>query len=53
MDEAVERRTLSALHVQIGIGTALILGDYMILRVFTVLQESQGVYGQEKTSAAS
>lgn len=53
VDEAAERRTLSALHVQIGIGPALILGDYLILRAFTVLQESQEVYGREKTSEAS
>lgn len=53
VDEATERRTLSALHVQIGIGPALIIGDYMILRAFTVLQESQEVYGWEKTSEAS
>lgn len=53
VDDAAERRTLSALHVQIGIGPALILGDYLILRAFTVLQESQAVYGWEKTSEAS
>ncbi len=43
VDDAAERRTLSALHVQIGIGPALILGDYLILRAFTILQELQDV----------
>jgi len=52
-DEAAERRTLSALHVQIGIGPALVLGDYLILRAFMVLQELQEVYGLEKTCEAS
>jgi geranylgeranyl pyrophosphate synthase len=36
-----------------GIGPALILGDYLILRAFTVLQESRHVYGPEKVSEAS
>jgi geranylgeranyl pyrophosphate synthase len=53
VDEAAERRTLSALHVQMGIGPALILGDYLILRAFTVLQELQEAYSWEKTSEAA
>jgi geranylgeranyl pyrophosphate synthase len=52
IDEAGERRSLSALHVRIGLGPALILGDYLILRAFTVLQESHEVYGWETTRAA-
>ena len=52
-DDAAERRTLSALHVQLGIGPAIILGDYMLLRAFTVLQEAQEVYGLENMSEAS
>ena len=36
VDEAAERRSRPALHVQMGIGPALILGDYLILRSFTV-----------------
>jgi geranylgeranyl pyrophosphate synthase len=39
--------------VQIGIGPALILGDYLILRAFTVLQESHHVYGPERMIEAS
>jgi octaprenyl-diphosphate synthase len=38
--------------VQMGIGPALILGDYLILRAFTVLQESRHVYGPEKVREA-
>jgi len=53
VDEATQRRTLSALHIQLGIGPALILGDYLILRAFTVLQELHEVYGREKTCEAS
>ncbi|OQW35719.1 MAG: hypothetical protein A4E20_09010 [Nitrospira sp. SG-bin2] len=53
VDEAAERRSLPALHVRIGIGPALILGDYLILHAFRVLQESQDIYGWEKTSEAS
>ena len=52
-DDAAERRTLSALHVQLGIGPAIILGDYLLLRAFTVLQEAQEVYGLENMSEAS
>ncbi|MDC8450572.1 MAG: polyprenyl synthetase family protein [Nitrospira sp.] len=53
VDEAAERRSLPALHVRIGIGPALILGDYLILRTFTVLQESQDIYGLERMIEAS
>lgn len=52
VDEASERRTLAALHVQIGIGPALILGDYLILRAFTVLQELRETYGWKEISEA-
>lgn len=52
LDEAAERRGLPALHVRIGIGPALILGDYLILRAFTVLQESHHIYGLEKVLEA-
>ena len=53
VDEAAERRSLPALHVRIGIGPALILSDYLILRAFTVLQESQDIYGLERMIEAS
>ena len=53
VDEAAERRSLPALHVRIGIGPALILGDYLILRAFTVLRESHDSYGLERMAEAS
>jgi geranylgeranyl diphosphate synthase, type I len=53
VDGAAERRGRPALHVQMGIGPALILGDYLILRAFTVLRESQHVFGPERVFAAS
>lgn len=53
VDEAAERRSLPALHVRIGIGPALILGDYLILRAFSILQELHHVYGQERMHEAS
>ncbi|MFO0778053.1 MAG: polyprenyl synthetase family protein [Nitrospira sp.] len=52
VDEAVERRCLPALHVRLGIGPALVLGDYLILRAFTILQESRHVCGSEQMLAA-
>lgn len=53
VDEAAERRSRPALHVQIGIGPALILCDYLILRAFTVLRESHHVHGPERVLEAS
>lgn len=53
VDEAAERRSRPALHVQMGIGPALILGDYLILRAFTVLRESPHVYSLERVLEAS
>ena len=52
VDEAAERRGCPALHVQMGIGPALILGDYLILRAFTVLGESHHTYSPERVSEA-
>jgi geranylgeranyl pyrophosphate synthase len=53
VDEAAERRGRPALHLQVGTGPALILGDYLILRAFTVLRESPYVYGPESVIEAS
>ena len=52
VDEAVERRSRPSLHVQIGLGPALILGDYLILRAFTVLRESHPIYSPERAIEA-
>ena len=53
VDQATERRSRPALHLQIGLGPALILGDYLILRAFTVLRESHHIYGPERVIEAS
>jgi geranylgeranyl pyrophosphate synthase len=53
VDGAAERRSRPALHVQMGIGPALIFGDYLILRAFTVLWESHHVHGPERVIEAS
>lgn len=53
VDEAAERRGRPALHLQIGLGPALILGDYLILRAFTVLRESHHIHGPERVVKAS
>jgi len=53
VDKATERRSRPALHVRLGIGPALILGDYLILRAFTVLRESPHVYSLERLIEAS
>jgi len=36
IDQAPERRGRAALHLRIGIGPAVVLGDYLILRSYTV-----------------
>lgn len=36
IDEAQERRGRTSLHLRIGIGPAVVLGDYLILRSYTV-----------------
>ena len=43
IDGAVERRGRPALHIQVGVATALVLGDYLLLRSFNVLGEAQAV----------
>ena len=41
VDGAKERRGRSALHLQIGIGPAVVLGDYLILRAYTVFGQAK------------
>ncbi len=43
-DEADERRGLPALHRQVEIGSAIVLGDYLILRSFAVLRELESSF---------
>ena len=53
VDGAKERRGHPALHLQVGVGPALILGDYLILRSLSVLQESRGIFGLQRVTEAS
>lgn len=53
VDNAKERRGHLALHVQVGIGPALILGDYLMLRSFTVLRQSGDIFGLQRVAEAS
>jgi len=39
IDGAVERRGMPALHVQLGVERALVIGDYLLLRAMTVLTQ--------------
>jgi geranylgeranyl pyrophosphate synthase len=41
IDEAGERRGLPALHRRVGVGAALVLGDYLLMRSFAVLGTAQ------------
>lgn len=52
VDHAKERRGQRALHVQVGMGPALILGDYLMLRSFTLLQQSQDNFGLQRVTDA-
>lgn len=52
VDHAKERRGQRALHVQVGMGPALILGDYLMLRAFTLLQQSQDNFGLQRVTDA-
>jgi geranylgeranyl pyrophosphate synthase len=52
VDEADERRGLPALHLQVGIGPALVLGDYLILHSFAVLREAETVYDSSRVLGA-
>ncbi len=52
VDEADARRGLPALHKQVGLGPALVLGDYLILRSFVALREAETVFELHKVLAA-
>jgi geranylgeranyl pyrophosphate synthase len=51
-DEADERRGLPAFHRQVGIGPAIVLGDYLILRSFAVLRELESSFAPCNVLAA-
>lgn len=52
VDDAKERRGQRALHVQVGMGPALILGDYLMLRSVSLLQQSQDYFGLQRVTDA-
>jgi geranylgeranyl pyrophosphate synthase len=41
MDNASERRGIAALHEQVGVGRALVIGDDLMLRAFSALAEAR------------
>ena len=51
VDESGTRRGHPALHAQVGIGAALVLGDYLILRSFALLYESETPYPERLLEA--
>lgn len=53
IDRARERRGRPALHVLIGTGPALVLGDYLILRSYAVLGQAESVRALEALNALS
>lgn len=44
VDDAAERRGRPALHRQVGLGPALVLGDYLMVRSFAVLRETETIH---------
>jgi len=52
VDESDERRGLPSLHVRLGLGTALVLGDYLLSQAFAVLSEGQAIHAQAKVLEA-
>jgi geranylgeranyl pyrophosphate synthase len=47
MDHAAERRGIVALHEQLGVGQALVIGDDLLLRAFTALAEARTRHSPE------
>jgi geranylgeranyl pyrophosphate synthase len=48
VDEADQRRGLPAIHKQVGVGVALTLGDYLLLRSFTALLRCRSFEAAER-----
>jgi geranylgeranyl pyrophosphate synthase len=44
IDRASERRGLTSLHLRLGVGPALVLGDDLLLRAFAVLAEARAAH---------
>ena len=47
MDHAAERRGIVALHEQLGVGQALVIGDDLLLRAFTALADARTCHPAE------
>ncbi len=47
MDRAAERRGIVALHEQLGVGQALVVGDDLLLRAFTALADARAHHPPE------
>jgi len=47
IDHAAERRGMIALHEQVGVGPALVIGDDLMLRAFTALAEARTRHSAE------
>lgn len=47
IDHAVERRGMVALHEQLGVGPALVIGDDLLLRAFTALAQARARHSAE------
>jgi len=47
MDHAAERRGIVALHEQLGVGPALVVGDDLLLRAFTALADARAHHPPE------
>jgi len=52
IDAAERRRGLPSLHTQLGIGPAIVLGDYVMLLAFSRLGSCGAAFGAERTLAA-
>jgi geranylgeranyl pyrophosphate synthase len=52
IDDAAERRGRAALHRQVGSHTALVLGDYLLVRSFAVLARVAAVHPPERVLEA-
>ena len=47
LDHAAERRGIVALHEQLGVGQALVIGDDLLLRAFTALADARAHHAPE------
>jgi geranylgeranyl pyrophosphate synthase len=53
MDDAALRRGLPSLHVRLGVGQAIVIGDDLLLRAFAVLAEARASHPAARVLEAS